>query len=66
MGYEQVGTEQEGWMRAEADLMHRKQTGADYKIYIHAGADLMGYEQVGTEQEGWMRAGADLMHRKHD
>ena len=38
--------------RAGADLMHRKQTGADYKSYIHAGADLMGYEQVGTEQEG--------------
>ena len=34
-------------MHAGADLMHRKQTGADYKSYIHAGADLMGHEQVG-------------------
>jgi hypothetical protein len=39
-------------MWAGADLMHCKQTGADYKSYIHAGADLMGHEQVGTEQEG--------------
>jgi|LauGreSBDMM110SN_4_FD.fasta_scaffold1494113_1 hypothetical protein len=34
-------------MWAGADLMHCKQTGADYKSYIHAGADLMGHEQVG-------------------
>ena len=31
-------------MRVGADLMHRKQSEADYKSYIHGGADLMRYD----------------------